>query len=180
MFKVIIVLTNICSLLSNYLNVFISGVLSKCSAPSHHIISSPWLSAFCSLPSHAILGSQLLPPPEYAIKLCFPLLEVPVPCLPTLLSNPITEEGCLLCLAGDDCLTALPGAKALCNEGHGYQEKPGWHCAISQLSADCLWPADNILRAPAEGFDLYACSVIQHLQQESQHANSSAFFWLEI
>lgn len=134
MFKVIIVLTNIYSLLSNYLNAFIYGVLSKYSAPSHHIISSPWLSAFCFLPFHTILGPQLPPPPEYAVKLCFPLLEVPVPRLPTLLSDPVTEEGCLLRLAGDDCLTALPGAKALCNEGHGYQEKLGWHRAISQLS----------------------------------------------
>lgn len=176
MFEVIIVLTNIYPLLSNYLNAFISGVLSKYSAPFHHIISSPWLSAFCSLPSHTILGPQLPPPPEYAVKLCFPLLEVPIPDLPTLLSNSITEQGCLLCLAGDDCLTALSGAKAHRNEGHGYQEKLGWHRAISQLSADCLGPADNILRAPAEGFDLYACSVTRRLQQESQHANSSAFF----
>lgn len=76
---------------------------------------------------------------------------------------------------GDDCLTTLPGAKALSKEGHGYQEKLGWHGAISQLSAGCLWPAD-ILRAPAEGFDLYACRVIQRLQQESQRANSTAFF----
>lgn len=82
----------------------------------------------------------------------------------------------MLLLVGDDCLTALPGAKALSEEGHGYQEELGWHGAISQLSAGCLWPADNILRVPAEGFDLYACSVIRHLQQESQHANSSAFF----
>lgn len=82
----------------------------------------------------------------------------------------------MLLLVGDDCLTALPGGKALSEEGHGYQEKLGWHGAISQLSAGCLWPADNILRAPAEGFDLYACSVIRRLQQESQRANSSAFF----
>ena len=78
-FEVIIVLTNIYSLLSNYLNAFISGVLSKYSALSHYIISSPWLSAFCSLRPHTILGPQRPPPPEYAVKLCFPLLEVPVP-----------------------------------------------------------------------------------------------------
>lgn len=144
-------------------------------AVSFHLISSPQLSAFCSRPAHTILGPQLPPPPEYAVKLCFPLLDLPVPCLPTLLSNPITEEGCLLRLAGDDCLTTPPGAKALCNEGHGYQETPGWRRAISQLSADCLWPADNIFRAPAEGFDLYACGVIRRLQQESQHANSKCF-----
>lgn len=82
----------------------------------------------------------------------------------------------MLRLAGDDGLTTPPGAKALCNEGHGYREKLSWRRAISQLSADCLWPADNILRAPAEGSDLYACSVIRRLQQESQHENSSAFF----
>lgn len=170
MFKVIIVLTNIYSLLSNYLNAFISGVLSKYSASSHRIISSPWLSAFCSLPSHTIIGPQLPPPPAYAVKLCFLLLDVPVPCLP------VMEEGCLLRLAGDDCLTTLPGAEALCDEGHGYQEKLGWRRAISQPSAGCSWPADNILRAAAEGFDLYACSVTLCLQQESQHANSSTFF----
>lgn len=81
----------------------------------------------------------------------------------------------MLRLAGDERLTTPPGAKALCNEGHGYQETPGWRRAISQLSADCLWPADNIFRAPAEGFDLYACGVIRRLQQESQHANSKGF-----
>lgn len=73
----------------------------------------------------------------------------------------------MLRLSGDDCLTTLPGAEALCDEGHGYQEKLGWHRAISQPSADCSWPADNILGAAAEGFDLYACSVTQCLQQES-------------
>lgn len=109
--------------------------------------------------------------------LCFPLLEVPISLLPALLSNPITGEGCLLRFVGDERLTTLPSAKALSMEGHGYQGKLGWHRAISQLSAGCLWPADNILRAPAEGFDLYAySSVIWRLQQESQRANSSAFF----
>lgn len=191
MFKVIIVLTNIYSFLSNYLNAFVSGVLSRYSAPSHCIISSRCLSAFCSLPSHTITESlradiltahvfdsackhitvwrrgadtEILDktrapslestpfskkPQSHRLLLlfflvlsffyllntlssfAFPLLEIAVSCVPVLLSNPIIEKRCLLCLAGDDCLTALQGTKVLCDEEHGYQEKLSWHCAVS-------------------------------------------------
>lgn len=77
--EVIIVLTNIYSVLSNYLSAFISGALSKGSAPSHCIISSHLPDSVLSAPTplkHSLALSSFHPP-EYAVKLCFALLSSP-------------------------------------------------------------------------------------------------------
>lgn len=70
--------------------------------PSHHIISSHLPDSVLSAPSPLTqsLALSFFHPPEQAVELCFPLLEVPIARLAAPLSNPITEEGCLLCPGG--------------------------------------------------------------------------------